>query len=41
MIILISLFALLMLAGTMCVVFKGGEKEGICKYGYMDEENED
>ena len=41
MIILISLFAVLMFAGAVCVVFKGGEKEGICQYGYLDEENEE
>ena len=39
--ILLVLFAVLMGAGAVTVVFHGGEKEGICKYGYKEEgENE-
>ena len=38
MIILIGLFALVMLMAAVGVVFKSGEKENICKYGYLEEE---
>ena len=38
MIILIGLFAVVMLMAAVGVVFKSGEKEGICKYGYLEEE---
>ncbi len=38
MLILIGLFALVMGAAAVGVVFKSGEKEGICKYGYLEEE---
>ena len=38
MIILITLFAVVMLMAAVGVVFKSGEKEGICKYGYLEEE---
>ena len=41
MIIAIILFASLMLAGAVNTVFKGGEKEGICKYGYKEEGEND
>lgn len=38
--IIVGLFAAVMGAGAVCVVFHGGEKEGICKYDYMeDQEN--
>lgn len=35
-IIFIALFAVLMLAGAINTVFKGGEKEGICQYDYTE-----
>lgn len=38
MIILITLFAVVMLMAAIGVVFKSGEKDGICKYGYLEEE---
>ena len=38
--VIIILFVVLMGAGAVSVVFKGGEKEGICKYGYNEEEND-
>lgn len=38
--VLIALFAVLVLAGSVCCCFKLGEKEGICKYGYLDDEPE-
>ena len=41
MIILITLFAVVMLMAAVGVVFKSGEKEGICKYGYLEEEEKD
>jgi hypothetical protein len=41
MIILITLFAVVMMAAAVCVVFKSGEKEGVCKYGYQEEERND
>lgn len=37
MIIIIGLFALVMGWAAVGVVFKSGEKEGICKYGYLEE----
>jgi hypothetical protein len=40
MIILIGLFALVMGMAAVGVVFKSGEKEGICKYGYSEEDGE-
>ena len=40
MIILIGLFALVMGVAAVGVVFKSGEKEGICKYGYSEEDGE-
>ena len=39
--ILITLFTMVMGAGALCVVFKSGEKEGICQYGYKEEESEE
>lgn len=38
MIVLIGLFAVVMLMAAVGVVFRNGEKEGICKYGYLEEE---
>lgn len=38
MIILLGLFTVAMFFGAVGVVFKSGEKEGICKYGYLEEE---
>ena len=35
--ILIYLFALVMGWAAVGVVFRSGEKEGICKYGYLEE----
>lgn len=40
MIVIFGLFVLVMGAGAVSVVFKGGEKEGICKYGYLEEDEE-
>lgn len=37
--ILITLFAVVMLISTISAVFRSGEQEGICQYGYKDEEN--
>ena len=34
--LLIILFALLMLAGAVVVLFHGGEKENICNYDYKE-----
>lgn len=39
MTIIIILFAALMFAGAVNAVFKGGENEGICKYGYIEEDS--
>lgn len=36
--ILITLFAVVLFVAAVGVIFKSGEKEGICKYGYLDEE---
>ncbi len=33
----IILFTLLMLAGALNTIFRGGEKEGICKYDYEED----
>jgi hypothetical protein len=38
--LLILLFVALMGAGAVSVVFHGGEKEGIVKYGYDEEETD-
>lgn len=38
MIILIALFAVVLFVAAVGVVFKSGEKEGICKYGYSEED---
>jgi hypothetical protein len=38
--IIAGLFALIMGAGAVTVVFRKGETEGICKYGYLEEDNE-
>ena len=35
---LVAVMSVLMLAGSVCNCFKLGEAEGICKYGYLDEE---
>lgn len=37
--IILIAFAVIMFVGGAGVVFKSGEKEGICKYGYMEDEN--
>lgn len=37
--ILITIFAVLMIAGAVNTVFKGGEKEGICQYDYTENDN--
>ena len=34
---IITAFAIIMGAGALNTVFKGGEKENICKYGRDDE----
>ena len=40
--IIIGVFTVLMLAGAVNTVFKGGEKEGICQYDYTEnEQNEE
>lgn len=39
-IILVYLFAVVLFVAAVGVVFKGGEKEDICKYGYKDEDGE-
>lgn len=36
----IILFALLMLAGALNTIFHGGEKEGICQYGYKEDNDQ-
>lgn len=35
--IFIYLFAVVIGVAAVGVVFKSGEKEGICKYGYLEE----
>lgn len=37
--ILIGMFSALMLAGSVVIVFKKGEKELICKYNNAGEDN--
>ena len=39
-IILVYLFAVVLFVAAVGVVFKSGEKEGICKYGYSEEDGE-
>ena len=34
------ILSVLSLAGAVCGVWGLGEKEGICKYGYINEEDE-
>ncbi|MBE6693952.1 MAG: hypothetical protein E7589_04240 [Ruminococcaceae bacterium] len=36
--VLVAMMSVVMLAGSVCNCFKLGEAEGICKYGYLDEE---
>lgn len=36
---IIILFAALMLAGAVSIITKSGEKDGICKYGYKEDES--
>lgn len=36
--IMAAMLATLMLCGSVVVVYKAGEKEMICKYGYDEEE---
>lgn len=38
--ILLAMFTAVMLACSVVVVFRAGEKELICKYGYEEEEND-
>lgn len=38
--IFIYLFAVVLFVAAVGVVFKSGEKEGICKYGYSKEDGE-
>lgn len=40
MIILVGLLVVAMFFGAVGVVFKSGEKEGICKYGYLEEKED-
>ena len=40
MIIAIIIFSALMGAGAWCTIAHGGEKEGICKYGYKEEDEQ-
>lgn len=40
MIILVGLLVVVMFFGAVGVVFKSGEKEGICKYGYLEEKED-
>ena len=35
--LLIILLTLLMLAGTLNTIFRGGEDEGICDYNYKED----
>jgi hypothetical protein len=39
-VILVYLFAVVLFVAAVGVVFKSGEKESICKYGYSDEDGE-
>lgn len=39
MIILIVILSLVLVGATICAVCKPGEKDGICKYGYMEDGN--
>ena len=41
MFVMLILFVSLMAAGAWNVCTRGGENEGICCYGYMNEENEE
>lgn len=38
MIVFITLFSVVLLMAAVCVVCKCGENEGICKYGYSEED---
>lgn len=38
--ILFGIFAALMGAGAVSVVFRWGESEGVCQYDYIEEEEE-
>lgn len=40
MTIVIILLVILMGAGAVNTVFRGGETDGICKYGYKEEDSE-
>lgn len=35
--IIIGVVSLIMLGSAVCMVFRIGEKDGICKYGHDDE----
>ena len=37
--IIFIIFSIIFFIAAVCAVFKSGEKDGICKYGYMEEEN--
>ena len=37
--IMLAMLAALMLAGAVVIVYKAGEKELLCKYGYISEED--
>ena len=39
--IIISLFVVAMGSAAVGVAFRSGEKEGICKYGYLEEGGND
>lgn len=36
--ILLGVITLLMIAGSVCIAAKTGEKENICNYGYIEED---
>lgn len=38
--IVLAMLSALLLAGSVAIVYRAGEKELLCKYGYITEEDE-
>ena len=39
MILLLVILSIILIGGALCAVFRAGENNGICKYGYMEDGN--
>ena len=37
--ILLIILSIILIGGAFCAVFRAGENDGICKYGYMEDGN--